>query len=286
MKIMKKKKLKLFNISKKVILVALVASVIFGVILVIFMILGRQNNRLEFIFMDVGQGDSTLIKTPGGQMVLIDGGPDNKVLRGLGKNLPFYRRRIDFLIISHYHDDHIIGLIEIIKRYRVGILIYSEKDIDSLLVFELLRVASQYKVELKTLDSQAVLSLGPACDLNLLNPVILGVKENPNNSIISRLDCADRRFLLAGDNGSDVEKALVESGWPLGADIFKASHHGSNTSNSTAFLEKINPYLVVISVGADNRFGHPGIFFLDRAAALDIPVKRTDNEGDIKIFTK
>lgn len=273
----------MFNIIRKV---ALVSSAVFGFILIIFIVLGCQNHRLELVFLDVGQGDSTLIKTPDGQTVLIDGGPDNKVLRGLGKNLPFYRRSIDFMILSHYHDDHITGLIEIIKRYQVRTLIYSGQDSDSLLISELLRVVSQYKVELKVLNGQAGLSFGPTCNLNLLNPTILGIKEDPNNSLVFRLDCDGRSFLLAGDNGSAAEKALLTSGWPLEADIFKASHHGSNTSNGAAFLEKINPRLIIISVGADNRFGHPGSFFLERATALDIPIKRTDIEGDVKIFAK
>lgn len=280
---MKKFSQKLFNIIKKV---APAVAIVFGLILVIFTILGRPNRGLELVFLDVGQGDSTLIKTPNGQTILVDGGPDNKVLRGLGENLPFYRRSIDFLILSHYHDDHITGLIEIIKRYRVKTLIYSGQDSDSLLISELLKVASQYKVELKVLNGQADLSFGPTCNLNLLNPIILGIKEDPNNSLVSRLDCDGRQFLLAGDNSATVEKALLESGWLLKADIFKASHHGSNYSNSTTFLEKISPSLIVISVGADNRFGHPGNFFLERVATLDIPVERTDTEGDVKIFAE
>ncbi len=280
---MKKNRLKSSNIIKKT---ALALAALFGLILLIFTIFGRPNHKLELVFLDVGQGDGTLIKTPDGRTILIDGGPDNKVLWGLGKNLPFYRRRIDFLILSHYHDDHFVGLIEIIKRYRVGTLIYSGKAPDSLLILELLKVASQYKVELKALSGQADLSFGPTCNLSLLNPIILGIKEDPNNSLVSRLDCSGRRFLLAGDNPATAEKALLMSGWPLEADIFKASHHGSNTSNGAAFLEKINPRLIIISVGADNRFGHPGSFFLERATALDIPIKRTDIEGDVKIFAK
>lgn len=273
----------MFNIIKKIVL-ALAA--LFGLILLFFAIFGWPNHELELIFLDVGQGDSTLIKTPDGQTVLIDGGPDNKVLQGLGKNLPFYKRKIDFMILSHYHFDHITGLIEIIRRYRVKTLIYSGNAPDSLLILELLKVASQYKVELKTLSGQADLSLGPDCGLSLLNPVILGIKEDPNNSLVSRLSCANQQVLFAGDNGTEVEKVLLESGWPLKADVFKASHHGADTSNSAEFLEKVAPYLIVISVGADNRFGHPGSFFLERAMTLNIPVKRTDNEGDVKIFAK
>lgn len=260
--------------------------VIFCLISAIFLIFRRQYHGLELVFIDVGQGDSSLIKTPGGRTILIDGGPDNRVLRGLGKNLPFYRRSIDFLIISHYHDDHITGLIETIKRYRVKNLVYSGKIPDSLLISELLNVASQNKVKLTPLNGQANLPLGSNCDLNLLNPVILGIKDDSNNSITIRLDCLEKSFLFAGDNNDKVEAALLAFDWPLKADIFKASHHGSNTSNSASFLEKIAPRLIVVSVGANNRFGHPGSFFMDRAAALGLPIKRTDIDGDQRIFIK
>ncbi len=257
---------------------------ILGAALIISPAFLRCDNRLKISFLDVGQGDSVLIKTPGGQVILIDGGPDNKVLWELGESLPFYRRRIDFLVLSHYHDDHLVGLIEVIKRHRVGTLIYSGKDADSLLIAELLEVVSQNKVALRALDGQARLSFGVDCFLNLLNPDILGIKEDPNNSLVSRLDCNGRRLLSSGDNNEAVEKALLGSGWPLEADIFKASHHGSDTSNSLDFLERIDPRLVVIPVGRDNRFGHPSPGILERIEDFGIRIKRTDQDGRVVIY--
>lgn len=280
---MKKYSQKLLNIIKKI---ALTLATFFGIILLILALFGRSSHVLELVFLDVGQGDGTLIKTPSGQVILIDGGPDNIILQGLGKNLPFYRKRIDFIILSHYHDDHAVGLIEIIKRYRVGTLIFQDKLQDSLIIDNLMKIATQSKVELKPLAGQADLSFGTGCNLSLLNPVILGVKEDSNNSIVSRLDCKNLSVLLAGDNPETTEKILINSNWPLKADIFKASHHGSNTSNSTAFLKRVAPRLIVVSVGADNRFGHPGTFFIERAATLGIPVKRTDIDGELKYITE
>lgn len=271
---------KIFNIGKKILIMIIT---VLGLILAISFVFPQGLSSPEVVFLDVGQGDSVLIRAPGGQTVLIDGGPDNKVLRRLGNNMPFYRRRIDFLVISHYHDDHIAGLIETIKRYRVGALVYSGKAPDNFLISELLRTASENKVSLKRLDSQMNLSFSPDCRLGILNPAVLNIKEDPNNSLISRLDCSGQSFLFAGDNGLSAEKALLASGWPLRADVFKASHHGSNTSNSEAFLESVSPQIVIVSVGQDNRFGHPGVIFLDRVNNLGIPLKRTDECGDVKI---
>lgn len=280
---MENNKDKISNIRKKILSIVLA---VIGLILIVFLVFSKKTGYLEVVFLDVGQGDSALIEAPDGQIILIDGGPDNKVLRGLGKKLPFYRRQIDFLIISHYHDDHIAGLIEIIKRYRVRTLVYSGKKPDNALIAELLRVASDNKVSLRSLDSQMSLSFSPDCRLDILNPAALNIKEDPNNSLTSRLNCAGQSFLFAGDNGSTIEKALLAAGWPLKADIFKASHHGSNTSNSEAFLEAVSPKIIIVSVGQDNRFGHPGSLFLDRISRLDILLKRTDTVGDIKIFAK
>lgn len=254
--------------------------------LLIYCLILANKKAPGVIFLDVGQGDASLIKAPGGQVILLDGGPDNQVLWGLGKNLPFYRRRIDFLVLSHYHDDHLMGLIEIIKRYRVGTLIFSGESPDSLLVQELLRIARKYGVKLQTLDGRANLAFDSNCNLSLLNPVILGIKKDPNNSLAARLDCHGQSFLFSGDNGLAVEKALLGSDWPLTANVFKASHHGSNTSNGLNFLEKVAPRLVVVSVGKENRFGHPGVSFLERAASLGLSITRTDQAGEIKILIK
>lgn len=279
-KYMKKTIKKILNISKKIV-------IYIGIVCVLALVIFRPKNKgLEVVFLDVGQGDASLILTPDKQTILIDGGPDNKVLQGLGKNLSFYRRKIDYLIISHYHDDHIIGSIEIFKRYRVKNLVYSGKESDSMLMSELLKIASEQGAALSPLESQARISLGRDCLLSILNPAIFEVKDDPNNSLVSRLDCDQKSFLFAGDNGTAVEKVLITSNWPLKADIFKASHHGSNTSNSEDFLRAVAPDSIVVSVGEDNRFGHPGGYFLDRAGALGIPVFRTDYKGDFKIHVK
>lgn len=241
---------------------------------------------LEVDFLDVGQGDAALIKTPGGKIILIDGGPDNRVLWRLGKNLPFYRRQIDLMIFSHYHEDHITGLIEILRRYRVKKIIYAATDSEiTATAGVFLQEAKTRGIPLVIINHQAVLELDEKCFLKLLNPGALGVKSDPNNSLIVKLDCAGDRFLFTGDSSATVEKALLSSDFDLTADIFKASHHGSNSANSEAFLLTANPAALVISVGAGNKFGHPDQRILERAAASGINVKRTDQDGDIKIIS-
>ena len=246
----------------------------------------NKPHRLEINFFDVGQGDASLIKTPSNRFILIDGGPDNRILRRLGDNLPFYRRRIDYLILSHYHEDHVVGLVEILKRYQVKNFIYAPSALESPAFVELLDAAQKSSVAVLALKNTARISYGDNCYLNLLNPAILEIKADDNNSLIAKLDCRDKKVLFSGDNSSTVEKILLNTGWDVSADVFKASHHGSKSANSETFLSTVNPKLIVISVGADNRFGHPSVEIIDRIESLDIRVERTDKMGNIQIFSE
>jgi competence protein ComEC len=267
-----------------------IGKCLFSCLLLTFLVLGAlhiysSSQKLEVDFLDVGQGDSALIKTPSGPVVLIDGGPDNKVLRQLGVNLPFYRRRIDYLILSHYHDDHVTGLVEVIKKYQVGEIIYESGNPPTAILQVLISAAKNRSIPILVLQTQAHIALGAACSLDLLNPAVLKIKADENNSLAIRLDCAKQQFLFTGDNSLVVEKALINSGWNIQAQVLKAAHHGSNTANSEAFLRAVNPKLLVISVGANNHFGHPSPKVLERSAALGITVKRTDQLGNIKILS-
>lgn len=235
-------------------------------------------------FFDVGQGDASLLKTPDGKFILIDGGPDNHILRRLGDYLPFYHRRIDYVILSHYHADHVVGLVEVIKRYNVKNFIYNPNQTDSPALRELLLEAQRRSIKIWPLADSATIFFNDDCHLGLLSPAHLPIKDDNNNSLVARFDCAGYRALLSGDNSAVVEKVLLEAGWDVSADIFKASHHGSKTANSAEFLRAVGPRLVIISVGTDNRFGHPSQEIIDRLQNLDIDFMRTDYSGTIQIF--
>ncbi|MFA5754092.1 MAG: MBL fold metallo-hydrolase [Patescibacteria group bacterium] len=269
------------SLCLKILLVSSLIFIIVGWSLKIFLAASHQP-PLEVIFFNVGQGDAALIKTPSRQTILIDGGPDNSVLRGLGKNLSFFRRRIDTIIVSHYHDDHITGLIEIINRYKVGKIIFPAESPTSEISTIFLSAAQDKKIPIIFLSASATLEFAAGCQLFLLNPDVFDIKPDDNDSLIARLDCHQKRFLFTGDSNSKVERALINSGLDWRADVLKASHHGSITANSEAFLRAVAPRLLIIPVGADNRFGHPSPVILDRAVSLGILVRRTDQDGEIR----
>jgi competence protein ComEC len=244
------------------------------------------NSKLEVDFLAVGQGDATLIKIPGGVNILIDAGPDNLVLRRLGEKLKFSERTIDLVIISHYHDDHASGLVELLKRYKVKKIIYSDYGSSTPLMKIIKETARGKNVSSLILTKALKINFTDDCFLDLLSSGIFGVKNDGNNSLITKLDCRNQKFLFTGDNSLKVEKVLINSGWDLSADVFKASHHGSNSANSEIFLRAVNPKKIIISVGKDNRFGHPSPKVLERAAISGITVYRTDQKGTIYFYSK
>jgi len=216
-------------------LAALLTAVIFLINYYIYL-----PGHLEVDYLDVGQGDSELIQTPNHKLVLIDGGPDNLVLWRLGKTLPFYRKEIDYVILSHFHDDHAAGLVEVFKRYKVKNFIYLN-DYQSPILVNLLKVAANNKVKVMVLNNSARIDLEPNCFLSLLNPNIFKIKADQNNSIVTKLECRKNKFLFLGDNSFIVERALLNSNFDSKADVLKASHHGSNSANSESFLKAVAP---------------------------------------------
>jgi len=239
--------------------------------------------KLKLIFFDVGQGDASLIITPHGEDVLIDGGPNNTVVQKLGEYLPYTDRKIEYIILTHPHADHLDGLLETLNRYEVGEVImtgvaYGTAD------YEKFRQEIERKnIQIKLIEwPQKILIDG--ITLNMLTPEnFLNNKtiENLNNSsIVFRLEYVSTTALFMGDYENE-ESFLTGTSTPLKSDILKTGHHGSTNANDRKFLASVAPKYAVISVGAKNSYGLPDyrtIFYLKQ---LDSQVLRTDESGDI-----
>jgi competence protein ComEC len=264
----------------KIIFFFLTIFLFLGILLKFFL----KPANLELSFLDVGQGDACLLELPSGEIILIDGGPDNLVLRRLGEELPFYRRRLYLVIISHFHQDHVAGLIEIFRRYRVDNLVYGAGLETSLYGDILLAEAKKQKTNIFSIEKSIIFQFKNNCRLDIFNPLYFYSPVNSNNSLFNKLVCNNFSFLSAGDNEKTAEDALLSSRLDLSARIFKASHHGAKTSNSQEFLKMINPEIMVISVGADNHLNHPSPEVIETAIDLDIELRRTDEEGTVNIL--
>lgn len=238
---------------------------------------------VKLSFLDVGQGDGTLININNKNIILIDGGPDNLVLRSLGGELPFYKRKIDMVVVSHFHNDHIVGLVEIFRRYKVDNLVYG-KDLKKFQPHGLLfSEAEKQGTRVIPLEKYININLDSSCSLKIIHPHVLAV-DNDNDSLITKLTCNNFSFLASGDNEAAVERAMVEKMEDISAQVFKASHHGSKTSNSKDLLSLIKPMLVVVSAGINNTFGHPAPEVISSLLELGITWKETSQEGTISIW--
>lgn len=246
-----------------------------------------EENYFEVDFLDVGQGDSILIKTEAGQNILIDGGPDATVVKRLGENLPWWDRTIDLMILTHPHSDHVGGLIHVLNRYKVERVLYTGVTHTIPEYLEWLQIIKDKDISLKIIDHPQRINFGEKSYLEIIYPFesLAGeIPENLNNSsIVVMLNYEDNKILLAGDIEEKIEEELLEVNVDLEANIFKANHHGSDGSNTEEFLNAVNPEIVVIPVGADNSFGHPNGRILKRFESLGAEIYRTDIDGTVKI---
>lgn len=245
----------------------------------------QPDGRLHVSFLDVGQGDAIFIVTPHGHQVLIDGGPEpDLLLRELGRRMPFWDHSLDLVILTHPHADHLTGLIPLPGRYDLGAVIDSGTNAPGLL-WDAWTQALQARRGVRILKASAGMriQLEPDVSMTVLNPGLLPTADVENDSVVIRLACGQVSFLLTSDINADVERALLSSGRPLASTVLKVAHHGSASATMPAFLKAVNPQAAVISVGADNRFGHPAPEVLDRLAGCT--VLRTDAHGTIEFTT-
>lgn len=255
-----------------------------GAIFVWYAVLAETRGGLTVAFLNVGQGDAIFIEAPNGNQVLIDGGPNKAVLRELSKQMPFYDRTIDTVILTHPHLDHYAGFNEIMKKYKVSLEIDSGTKNKSAGFVEFENLIKDG--DIKRFYAKRGMRIDMDKDLHL--DILLPIVNNENLSehdgmLVSRLVYKNNSFLLAGDMEDNLENFLLVLGDSLKSDVLKIGHHGSQTSTSENFLGWVNPDLAVISAGQNNKYGHPHKEVTDRLARFEIPTLRTDEKGTVII---
>jgi competence protein ComEC len=251
----------------------------------------RTGGSARVTVLDVGQGDAILVEGSRGGRLLVDGGPDpDRLLVELDRRIPPWDRRIDALILSHPHEDHVAGLPLLLDRYQVG------------RVFEpgmrgpgpgyaawLDRVGLTGRTARLSLAAGDRLAVDDV-DLRVLWPIRGEVPAEPpdtgtginNVSVVLLGTVGQRRFLLAGDVEQDIDPSLLADGLPH-LDLLKVAHHGSRTATTEAFVAAVRPKVAVASAGAGNTYGHPARATLDRLAAAGARVYRTDQDGSVSV---
>lgn len=262
-------------------------SVVLVVVLVSIGLMAPVDNRLKVSFLDVGQGDAIYIRTPAGQDILIDGGPSpQRLAQELGKQLPFWNRTIELMVVTHADADHLTGLVEALKRYKVNQIIYSGVDTDTQLYEEWLRIIEEKHIPYTAVTAGQSIKLEGGLEIEVLNP--FGGSDDDTNaaSVVINLDYRDISFLFTGDLTVEAELELIYRRLLPDTTVLKVAHHGSGGSTGSAFLSVNRPELAVIQVGQNN-YGHPKT---EVVASLELwciedGVYRTDLAGTIVFVT-
>lgn len=249
----------------------------------------ETHRAFHAVFLDVGQGDAIFLQAPDGNQVLIDGGPSDRVLARLGERLPFWDRSLDLLILTHPHADHLAGLAEVLKRYDVNMVMEAGVRYSTPEYAEWHELLAEKNVRVVIAQRGQRVNLGNAATIDILAPFesFKGVssKEVHEAMIVAKLRYGSSSALMMGDAEEPLEYKLLMSGTDPAADILKVGHHGSKTSTVPAFVRAVAPKAAIISVGRNNRYGHPHQRTLDTLAKLNIPILRTDRDGDIEFVS-
>ena len=243
----------------------------------------RASPYLHIYFLDVGQGDSIFIDSPSHGRILIDGGPDRKVLTELGKILPFGDRRIDVVMESHPDADHITGLVDVLKQYKVGVFMEPGVESPNHVHVTLGQEVKDEKIPDILARRGMTIDFGDGAKLVILFPnQDVHNWETNDASIVAKLVYGNESFLLTGDSTKKAEYILLGLNKNfLQSTVLKAGHHGSKNSTSLPYAQAIAPEYAIISAGTGNRYGHPSPEALSVLKTVNAKVLATETAGGL-----
>lgn len=264
-----------------------------GILTLLILLAAREitlhpRGKLSIHFLDVGQGDSTLLVSPSGKQILIDGGPDFSALEGLGRHVPFFDRSLDLLVLTHPQRDHMRSFQEVLRRHRIKAVFLTGVAADLPEYAGFLELLREQRIPLLLADPSRDIDLGDGLLLDTVwpPPAPFGqtVEGDLNDtSIVLRALYRGHKILFTGDIEKGAEEMILATGTDVRSDIMKVAHHGSRTSSSTGFLLAVRPSLAIVSAGRNNRFGHPHREVVERYRSLGIPLRSTVEEGPITL---
>jgi competence protein ComEC len=261
--------------------------IIFIISLIVFIAGYREYNLLfnskdKISFLNVGQGDSSLITSKRGHRIIVDCGPDSKIIDQLESKLGFWAHRIDMIIITHGDKDHYGGCRDVIEKYKVGKVmingVFDSKNQDYKSLLELIQAK---EIQILPSIKDTYITLGDSIELQLLNPQHnlweQDIRDDNSESIIIFLRSSQNSILLTGDADESTESKILSQYPQLDVDILKAGHHGSKTSTSEKLLDAITPQQVIISAGANNSYQHPHPDVVNKIKKRKIRIEEVKN---------
>ncbi|MGN0535168.1 MAG: ComEC/Rec2 family competence protein [Eubacterium sp.] len=243
-----------------------------------------KNTGVTVHFLDVGQGDSEFVELPEGKCMLIDastaeyGDDIVSTVQGLGYD------KIDYLVATHPHADHIGGMAQVIESLDIG-EIYMPKAVSTTKTFEnLLETISHKNLQITTATAGKEICTYSDVTAKFLAPVSDSYDETNDYSAVVKITYGDNSFLFMGDAEKlSEDEMLANDIYSLNADVLKVGHHGSSSSTGTAFLQAVNPKYAVISCGEGNSYGHPHKETVDLLNSFEVAIFRTDKDGTVTV---
>ncbi len=278
---------------KKIFLIPIIIFVSLGSIL-LFQFISLAEGKLHIVFCNVGQGDAIFIKTPDNLDILVDGGPNDSVLSCLGNNMPFWDKRLELVILTHPHADHLNGLISVAKNYEI-VQFATEKLKNKTQGFlYLMDLIKKQSINIRYIyagdkfrfkDGLVLEIVGPTKEfLQLTSPQGFIGESGEFASVETLVKYKNFLALLTGDSqASELKEAIqsFDSAWDIA--ILQVPHHGSKTGLNSEVLDILMPKLAVISVGAKNKYNHPNPLILQLLKDKGIKTLRTDKNGEVEV---
>ncbi|HUI29438.1 MAG TPA: DNA internalization-related competence protein ComEC/Rec2 [Candidatus Acidoferrales bacterium] len=255
--------------------------------------MGHRKSDTKLYVLDVGQGDAIYVELPDGKNMLVDAGFKFRNY-DVGERIvvPFLQRHgvreLNYFVTTHLHSDHIGGAASIIEKFKIDSFIYPDQSSNSQVWLNTMAHVKAFKIPARIASAGMILDSSPTCRVYVLHPNPKYVGEGGlafktrlnDGSIVLKVCIGGKSFLLAGDAEKRVEHDLVKIYGPfLSSDVYKAGHHGSNTSSSAEFLQTVHPAYAAISVGMNNKFGHPSPEVIEEMKRENIKIWRTDSMG-------
>ncbi len=281
----------------------LFSGILIGLVLLMAFLASFPDGKLHITFCNVGQGDAAYIRFPNNSDMLIDGGPDDKVLSCLGRYMPFYDRTIDMVVLSYPQKDHLQGLISVVQRYNIQYFVIGVEGNETEGYRKLIDNISKKNIVVKNLYQGDELRMGevkvallwptrqfvaanvPTEELN--NGAKLGLATKTDLSSFSyfmNIQYGKFSALFTGDGDNKIQPEILRTVDLPKVDVLKVPHHGSAASLMPEFLDKIQPNMAILSVGK-NGYGYPSIEALNLLREKGTKLKRTDKDGDVEVVS-
>jgi len=249
-------------------------------------VFARSDSGTKISFFNIGQGDAILIQQ-GDLDILIDGGPDSGILNKLGQSLNFFNREIELVVLSHSDSDHISGLVDVFKKYKIEAVLATFAEGSNANYKAILGLISEKGIQKIKAQAGIRIYLGEESYFDVLYPFDdlegQSIKNTNSTSVLIRLVVKDKTFLFTGDLEAAQEYQVLAENIFLDSQVLKVGHHGSKTSTTEQFLSAVRPSYAVISAGLNNRYGHPHEEVMERLKESDAEILRTDLMGDVVI---